>query len=237
MAATDIRKTILGIVNEAREKFALDTVSTLYADKESKLMTELLNDVIDEVSDYGNWKEMLRTEILVTASSSVFDYTIETSALVKDIHEIAFDTDISPMWLTTVDDILRLNRSGGFSRPRQWAIIGVDSYANPQIRVFPTPGTNENNKVFKVAYYKKPRLYSYSVTADASAVPEFPAKPLIAGLIAAKCLEESGGTPTQQYTMYRGEFEKKLKESYNRFNADTGSNTYFTPSFGRGRYR
>ena len=237
MAATDIRMTVLEIVNEAREKFALDTVSALYTDKESKLMTKLLNDVIDEVSDYGDWKEMLRTGIIVTASSSVFDYTIETSALVKNVHEIAFGDDISPMTLENLDDILRLNRSGGFSRPRQWAVIGVDSFANPQIRVFPTPSARENNNTFKITYYKKPRLYSYAVTADASEVPEFPAKPLIAGLVAAKSLEESGGTPTQQYTMYRNEFEKKLKEAYNRFNVDSGSNTYFTPSFGRSRYR
>jgi hypothetical protein len=237
MAATDIRKTVLEIINEVREKLALDTVSTLYADKEAKLMTQLLNDVIDEVSDYGDWKEMLRTGILVTASSSVFDYTIETSALVKNIHEIAFDTDISPMWLTTLDDILRLNRSGGFSRPRQWAVIGVDSYANPQIRVFPTPGSNENNLTFKVTYYKKPELYSYSVTADSSKTPEFPSRVLVAGLLAAKCLEESGGEPTQQYAMYKNNFDKMLLEAYNRFNADSGSNSYFKPTFGRSRFK
>lgn len=237
MASTDIRKSVLGIINETREKFALDTVSALSADKEAKLMTNLLNDVIDEVSDYGDWKETLRAEIIVTASSSVFDYTVETSALVKNIHEIAFDDEISPMWLTTLDDILRLNRSGGFSRPRQWAIIGVDSYANPKIRVFPTPGTNENNKTFKVTFYKKPRLYSYSVTADSSAVPFFPSRVLVAGLVAAKSLEESGGVPTQQYIVYKKNFDDMLREAYNRFNADSGSNTQFKPTFGRSRFK
>src|SRR5258708_6074353 len=137
MASTDIRKTVLEIINEAREELALDTVTTLTADKETKLQLKLLNDVIDEVSDYGDWKEAIR-EILVTASSSVSDYVIETSALVKNLHEVAFDTDISPMWLTTFDDILRLNRVREFSDPRQWAIVGVDaSNANPIIRTFP----------------------------------------------------------------------------------------------------
>jgi len=233
MAATDIRKTILEIVNEARQKFALNTVSSLTADLDSKLMVELLNDVIDEVSDYGDWKEMIR-EVEVTASVSVADYSIETSALVKNIHEIAFDTDISPMWLTTLDDILRLNRSRTFSRPRQWAIVGVDQYANPKVRVFPIPSSTENNKVFKIAYYQKPRLYT---TADGSVTPQFPAGILVAGLVAAKSLEESGGSPTQQYAAYTAIFEKGLKEAYNRFNSDSGSNTFFKPSFGRARYR
>lgn len=232
MTASDIRKTVLGIVNEARKKFAVASAASLTADSESELMVELLNDVIDEVSDYGDWKEMLR-EIVVTASSSVSDYVIETSALVKNIHEISFADDISPMWLTTLDDILRLNRVRSYSRPRQWAIVGVDtSSANPIIRTFPTPGTNQNNETFKVTFYQKPRLYT---TSDASVTPQFPAKVLVAGLVAKKCLEESGGQPTQQYAGYQADFQKMLKEAYNRFNADSGSDTYFRPGYGKYR--
>lgn len=231
MAATDIRKNVLGIVNEARKKFAVASAASLTADSESELMVEILNDVIDEVSDYGDWKEAIR-EIQVTASSSVADYSIETSALVKNIHEIAFDTDISPMWLTTFDDILRLNRIAMYSRPRQWAVVGVDDNANPKVRVFPIPGTNENNKVFKITYYEKPRLYT---TADVSAVPYFPSRVLVAGLVAKKSLEESGGAPTQQYAAYYQDYQDKLKESYNRFHSDSGSDSYFRPGYGKYR--
>ena len=231
MASTDIRKNILGIVNEARKKFAISSASSLTADTEAELMVEILNDVIDEVSDYGDWKEAIR-EIEATASSSVADYSFETSALVKNIHEIAFDTDISPMWLTTFDDILRLNRIKMYSRPRQWAVVGVDDNANPKIRVFPIPSSTENNKIFKITYYKKPRLYT---TADVSAVPFFPSRVLVAGLIAKKSLEESGGTPTQQYAAYYQEYQQKLKEAYNRFHADSGSDSYFRPGYGKYR--
>lgn len=232
MADTDVRKNILGIVNEARKKFAVASAASLTADSESELMVEILNDVIDEVSDYGDWKEAIR-QIQVTASSSVSDYVFETSAVVKNIHEIVFDNDISPMWLTTFDDILRLNRINSYSRPRQWAIVGTDaSSANPVCRVFPTPGSNENNKVFKVTYFKKPRLYT---TSDASAVPFFPARVLVAGLVAKKCLEESGGSPTQQYAAYQADYQKKMKEAYNRFHSDSGSDSYFRPSYGKYR--
>lgn len=233
MAANDIRKSLLGIVNEARQKFALNTVSSLSQDKESQLMTEIVNDVIDEISDYGDWYEML-VETIVTASSSVLDYSIETSALVKNIHEISFDNDISPMRLETLDNIKRLSRSNTYSRPRQWCVIGVDDNANPKIRVYPTPGPNENNKLFKVTYYKKPRLYT---TSDVSAVPEFPSRVIVAGLMAKKCLEESGGTPTQQFATYQQIYQNMLKETYNRFHGDSGSDTLFRPAFGKFRSR
>lgn len=231
MASTDIRKNILQIINEAQQKFAVDQVSSLTSNSETELMLTLLNDVIDEVSDYGDWKEMIR-EVEVVASSSVADYSIETSALVKNIHECVFDTDISPMWLTTFDDILRLNRIKSYSRPRQWAVIGVDEFANPKIRVFPIPGSNENNKTFKITYFEKPKLYQ---TSDSLTVPSFPSRVLVAGLVAKKCLEESGGQPTQQYAAYYQDFLTKLKESYNRFHADSGSDTYFRPGYGKYR--
>ncbi len=231
MASTDIRKNILGIVNEARKKFVLTSASTLTDDSEAELMVEILNDVIDEVTDYGDWKENIR-EVIATASSSVSDYSIESSALVKNIHEIVFDTDISPMWLTTFDDILRLNRIKSYSRPRQWAVVGVDDNANPKVRVFPIPSSNENNKTFKITYYKKPRLYTVN---DASAVPVYPSRVLVAGLMAKKCLEESGGTPTQQYASYLNDYQNKLKEAYNRFHADSGSDSYFRPGYGKYR--
>lgn len=229
MPATDVRRNIVEIINEAREKFALNTVTTLTADKEATLMLRLLNDVIDEVSDYGDWKEMIR-EVVVTASSSVFDYSVETSALVKNLHEIAFDTNTSPMWLETLDNILRLNRNPGTGEPRQWCVIGVDSNANPKLRVYPTPGSNQNNKTFKITYYQKPRLYT---TTDVSATPEFPAKMLIAGLVARKSLEESGGTPTQQYAAYQASFQNMLRDAFNRFNGDSGSDCLFRPAYNK----
>lgn len=239
MALTDVRSTILNIFNEVRKRQGLKTLITLSDDSDSLLLLDLFNDVIAEVADYGGqgWQE-LYSEIEVTASSSVKEYGIPTSAVVRNIHEIVFDDEISPMWLVTMDDIRRLNRSEGNGTaggsPRQWAIFGTDGNGNPNFRVHPIPGANQNNKTFKVSFYAKPRLYTSS---DAAEVPPFSSRMLVNGLLAAKVLEESGGKPTQQYVAYRSRFEELLRNSYARFNSDTGSNTFIKPAFGRSRGR
>ena len=77
-ALTDIRKTNLELVNEVRRKLGMATVTNTNSDSESRSMVDYLNDVVQEINDYGNWKELLR-ETIVTASTSVSRYTINTS--------------------------------------------------------------------------------------------------------------------------------------------------------------
>lgn len=233
MPATDIRKTVLEIINETRNRVGLSDAASVSSDSNSLLLLDLLNEVVSEVVDFGDWQEML-VETNVTASVSVNSYSINTSAIVKNIHEIAFEGEISPMKLVTLDDIRRLERTSATGTPRQWAVVGTDSNSNPKFRVYPEPDSTSNNNVFQLLYYTKPSLYT---TSDGAIYVPFDSRLIVKGLLAALILDESNGEPTPQFEMYRRQYEEMLKETYNRFNADSGSFTQFTPStYGRGRY-
>lgn len=235
MTLADTRLTIIQIVNEVRRKIGLSVVNTLTQDSMAINSVDYLNDVIAEVSDYGDWQEML-VETLVTASSSVINYVIttDTTAAVKNIHEVAFYTRIACMKLVTLDDIRRLQRTNTTGVPTQWALVGVDNVTtgNPFIRVYPTPGIQQNNQAFNILYYKKPRLYT---TSDASVIPEFPSRVLVQGLLAMILKDESRGTPEESYKLEYARFTEVLADTYNRFNGDTGSDTYFRPPYTRAR--
>lgn len=232
MANTDVKKTILNIFNEVRTKLGLKTITTLTQDSQSTAMIEYLNDVVSEISDYGDWREQIR-EVIVTASTCVKNYVVDTSAVVKNIHEVAFQGRVAHLRYEDLDTIRRLERTSATGEPRQWTISGVDvSSANPIIRVYPTPGSVENNKTFDILYFQKPPLYTSS---DASVIVPFPSALVVQGLLAQSLKDESRGTQTIDYRTEYGIFREMLNEVFNRLNGDTGSNTFFRPAYTRAR--
>lgn len=228
MATTDVRKSVIGIVNEVQRRLGISTTTSLTANRHANTLLDLLNDTIDEISDYGDWQQMFR-EVNVTAATSVGTYAVEASANVKNIYEIHWDDDVSPLEVRTIEDMRRLQRLTSFGVPRQFAVVGA-SGVNPKVRVYPVPGSNQNTKLFDVAFYKKPRLLT---TTDVSAVPAFPARLLVQGLYAKALLEENSGEPTPQYQVAELKFAKMLSETHNRLTADTGTDLYLTPTASR----
>ena len=231
MSISDQRMTALEIINEVRRKTKLGPVTSLGQDSDSLTKLAYLNDVVSEVSDYDNWQELLR-EVSVTAQSSVADYSIPTSAVtvVQNIHEVVFNNRPSEMRLVDIDTIRRLQRTRSFGEPNQWAVKGVDADGNPYFSVSPVPVTAQAGKLFDVLVYEKP---TFIATAQASAVPPFPGKLIVQGLLAKTVLDESDGEPTSRYTAVKKVYDDMLYESYNRYNGDSGSTIFFRPSRGR----
>jgi hypothetical protein len=218
-------------VNEVRRKLKLAPVASFTADSYASVMLPYLNDTISEISDYGNWQEIL-VEVNVTAQSSVADYSIPASAVnvVQNVHEIVFDDRIGEMRKVNLDTIRRLGRIGSYGTPEQWGVVGTDANGNPTIRVYPTPGTDEDGLLFNMLVYSKPAML---VTADTTTLLPFAADLITQGLLCRMVLDESDGEPTQRYQMFREDFEETLNETYNRFNGDSGSTVYFRPARGR----
>ena len=201
MATSDQYLEAIEIVNEVERKLGVSESSFFDDRKLTTVIKDFLNDTISECNDYGDWPQLFR-EIDVTASSSVEAYEISSSANVHHIYEIHFGTQVSP--------------------------LQVKTGANPIFRPYPIPGTNENNKTFDVAYYKKQRLLT-TVSADTSATVLLPSRMLVQGTYAKALLEESGQEATPHYQVAYQEYIRMRRESLNRLTADTGTDVQFTP--------
>lgn len=225
MAITDIRMTVLQTVNEVMRKLGLTEVTNLSANKISKELVDHINDAVTDLSDFGNWMEQLATA-MVTAISSVRDYTISTSGVIKNIGDVYLSTRRGPLSSENIQTMRILTRSTSYGTPSQFCIFGTDSNGNPVIRVRPTPDQQNNGAMFSILYYLKPSLYTL---ADGSTLIPFPSRVVVLGTLAAYTLRESGGAETPMYQMFYNQFLSQRKEALNRFNSDTGWDVSYTP--------
>lgn len=226
MGIGDIRYTVLQVINEVQRKLGLDATSALNSNKLSIQLVDFVNDICNDLSDFGNWQETLVSSN-VTAVSGVSNYSIPTSANVKNIGDIYFSTRRGPLRSITVDDMRIMTRTTITGTPTQFCVFGTDSNGNPNIRVRPKPAANEDGALFSILYYVRAPLYTIS---DAATVIPFPGNLVVDGVLAKALLNESGGSPTDHYTRVQQEYLESRKESLNRFNGDTGWSVSFTPS-------
>lgn len=226
MAETDFKVTVIGAINEVRMKTKLGQVTTLDQDSDSVTKLKYLNDVVSEISDFGNWRETY-AEAIVSVQSSVRDYAV-SGVVIQNIHEVACSWRTSELALTDIDDIRRLQRLNKTGRPNHWSIKKINGEGNPVITLDSWP--TDSTEYLNISYYEKPAIYT---TAQASATIPFPGKLVVQGLLCKTILDESDGEATTRYTMNLEVYENMLREAHNRFNGDSGSTVYFRP--GRGR--
>lgn len=232
MSLSGIQYTLLEIVNEVQRKLDLNTTPTLGANKLSIQMVDFVNDICNDLSDFGNWQEMLVSGNVTCVSGQV-NYSINTSANVKNIADIFFTQRVGPLRNITIQDMRIMTRVTAVGQPTQFTVFGVDSEGNPNIRVRPTPGQNEDGGLFSILYYVRCPKYT---TADNNTVVPFPGEVVVMGVLAQVILNESGGAPTDRYSRTQEDYLKARKEALNRFNGDTGWDIQFAPSM-QGRRR
>lgn len=223
MAETDFKVTVIGAINEARKKSKLPPVTTIDQDSFSSISLHYLNDVVSELSDYGNWQELYR-EAIVSIATSVRDYAV-SGVVVQNIQEVAISTSTSPLRRKEIADMRMLQRAGNTGSPNHWCLKGVTSEGNPVITVDRWPTSNETG-YFNIGYYLKPVSYT---TADASATVPFPGRLVVQGLLTKIILDESDGEPGNRYLTNVQIYKDMKDESYNRFNGDTGGDINFRP--------
>jgi hypothetical protein len=233
MGIGDIQYTVLQVVNEVFRKLGLSAILTLSANKLSIQMVDFINDVCNDLADFGNWQETLVTAN-ITAVSGQTDYHVNTSANIENIKDLYFSQRNGPLRNITIDDMRIMTRVTIVGTPTQYVVMGVDSGGNPNIRVRPRPGAAESGGLFSILYYIRPPTYT---TSDASTIIPYPGRVVVKGALARAILNESGGAPDQKYTEIYKEYISDRKEALNRFNGDTGWDTSFTPSLTTRRRR
>lgn len=232
MALNELTYTVLQTVNEAQRKLGL-TQTSLTANKLAVQLVDHINDVVSEMSDYGNWQEQLTTAN-VTVQSSVVNYSVQTSAVIKNIGDIFLSNRVGPMLAVPVDQYRIMTRTTCYGQPTQFSIFGIAADGNPNIRVRPIPTSANLPAVLSVLYYVKPPMYT---TSDGAVVIPFPAKVVVAGVMASYLLNESEGAPTDMYKTYYNQYLESRREALNRYNFDTGFNISFTPGYAGRRSR
>lgn len=226
MGLSDIRYTVLQVVNEVQRKLDLQQTSGLASNKLATLMVDYINDICDDLGDFGQWQETLVTSN-VTCVSGATDYSINTSASVENVKDIYFSERRGPLQSVTVDEMRILTRVTITGTPSQYTIFGTDSNGNPNIRVRPTPAQSEDGGIFSVLHYVRAPRYT---TSDQDTVIPYPARVVVKGVFWLVTLGESGGAPTDKSTKLQQEYEMMRKNALNRYNGDTGWDVSFTPS-------
>lgn len=226
MGIGDVRYTVLQVVQEVFRKLGLTAPTNLSQNKLSIQMVDFINDTCNDLSDFGDWQEMLVSGN-VTAVSGNNDYTISTSANIKNIGDIFFSQRRGPLRNITTNDMRILTRTTIVGQPTQFCIFGTDSNGNPIIRVRPIPAAAEDGGLFSITYYVRPPLYT---TSDASTIIPFPARVVVLGVLARALLNENGGAPTDRYSATFSDYINARKEAFNRFNGDTGYNIQVSPT-------
>lgn len=231
MGIGDVNYTLLQTVNEVQRKLGLNQTS-LTNNKLSVQLVDHVNDVVNDLSDYGNWQELLASAN-VTVQSSVNNYSIQTSAVIKNIGDVFISNRAGPLRNVDIDDMRIMTRVTAYGLPSQYSIFGTDANANPNLRFRPIPTSANLPAVFSIVYYVKPPVYT---TSDSSVIIPFPSRVVVVGTMARFLLNESEGAPTPMYQQYQNEYLEARREALNRYNFDTGFNISFTPGRrGRGR--
>lgn len=230
MALGDTKLTVLQVVNEVQRRLMLRPTSTTNDTQHARALVDMLNDVIEEVSDRGEWVQ-LRGEVDVSCVSGRGVYELPVSGSTESIHhvhEVRVSGRYPPLeWFFDISEYRQRSVLQSYGKPVNAAIVAEDSRGNPTIGFWPRPGANEEGLRATVYFYFKPR--KYIAGTDDAEVLALPGRILVHGLHAKALLDESGGAATPHFQTVYAEYMKMVGQALNRFNADTGTTLRIIP--------
>jgi len=228
-SALDTRSTAKDIINSVLNKMGTTSVDSIDQNSYSRVLLQLLNEVITDCDDYGDWEERYeRVDATPVVGQDL--YTFSTPDPIKRVHQIFYNDYRGPLKQVKKQEMnylmLRTNTQG---KPSFWSVWGVDTQNNPQIRIYPKPQSVASSDIFIMFYYAKtPNL----TTDDGDYLPDFPANLLIRGLYYKALLEQNDGEQSAPIRAAMEEYMNAKREAHNRFTNDSGTSVRFVPAGG-----
>jgi len=228
MAASDVRQAVLSIINAVLRKLFLNTVSATTDTKMANLMVQKLNEIIDDIGDFGDWQSLYAETSVAIPASGTSEYELGLTSPIQRILEISVSGQVSSLLYQEPRELLQMIRVGTVGVPRHFTLLGTDSQENPKFRVSPIPTSAQTTTHFKISYYSKHRMYTAGT--DDAEIPDFNAVLLIQGLYAAMLLHENGGEQTNEYQTELARYERLKQQALNRYISDTGTDMFIQPN-------
>lgn len=225
--------TVLEVVNEVCDRMNVRRVSATTANLFTRNCVNLINDIVEDLCDFGVWNE-LQASAAVTMVSGQSIYNIPTTALVTakqyihSVQEVYVSGRIASLEpISDKNEFRLLTRTLSMGTPSRYTIDGTDSLGNPRIGFFPRPGGSYDGQTAHVRFQVLPP--KYEAGADDNVVMPFPGRVVVAGLHAGAVLDESGGVQTDQYKAIQARYFILRNNSLGRQTAKTGEFTRFQP--------
>lgn len=130
----------LDIVNSVLRRMRQNTVSSLYENRQSAVIAEFVNDAKRECDDAHDWSAY-RTDLTIGTSDGINTYELtgsENRATIIDVRNTTQKCMINPVSSAYIRRQSLVSDLGS-SQPTYYALEGVASNGNTQMKFWPTP--------------------------------------------------------------------------------------------------
>lgn len=162
--------TYLNLVNAVLRKLREDEITTVGESDYSKLIGDFINDAVQAVENAWDWTALRHTySIFTIAGTSSYSLTgFGARSKILYVHNETTNTYVKQESLQRVRE-LALGTDNAQGTVQYFAIEGLDSNGDSQIRLYQTPNAVENLSVYTIR-----RNTSLSDDADTTLLPSQP---------------------------------------------------------------
>lgn len=172
----------LDAVNGVLRRLREPVVTSVYQNRLSSLVAELLNDAKDEVENAHDWSH-LRGDVLIATTAGTTTYSLVGAGnriTVKDVRDLtnsAVLREIPSSYIRRQEMISNV----GQTRPSYYALQGEDSSGDTRVKFWPVP-----DGIYSISFHLVTRTEDLQAEGDEITVPHEPVVLLARAMAAAE---------------------------------------------------
>lgn len=214
-------KTYLELINGVLRRMREDTVSSIYQNQSSTIISEFINDAKRQVEDSHDWTG-LNTDIVVPTVDGTSSYSLtgsQNNATIIDVRDL---TNNSVMRYVPSAYVRRqeLINNPGTTQPSLWTEDGIDGNGDTVVKFWPVP-----DGAYMMSFRVTLRTDDLEAEGDTLAVPHMPVIHMAHALAAA----ERGDVDGQDLAMLNGLAKKSLGDAIQYDMAKQPENSIWYP--------